>query len=106
MRAISFKRHRFPPEIIRVAVWLYSRFTLSIRDVEEMLTHCGIEGGRETMRCWVNKFGPMMAASLRRRKMLPSGRWRLNEVMAKIGGKRMLIWRAVDDEGEVLDVLV
>ena len=106
MRAISFKRHRFPSDIIRLAVWLYFRFTLSIRDVEEMMAQRGIEISRETVRCWVNKFGPTMAASLRRRKLPPSGRWHLDEVMAKIGGKRMLIWRAVDDEGEVLDVLV
>ena len=106
MRAISFKRHRFSPEIIRLAVWLYFRFTLSIRDVEEMMAQRGIDVSRETVRCWVSKFGPTMAASLRRRKLPPSGRWRLDEVMAKIGGKRMLIWRAVDDEGEVLDVLV
>lgn len=106
MRAISFKRHRFPPEVIRLAVWLYFRFTLSLRDVEEMLAQRGIEVSRETVRCWVNKFGPMMAASLRRRKLPPSGRWHLDEAMAKIGGKRMIIWRAVDDEGEVLDVLV
>jgi transposase-like protein len=72
MRAISFKRHRFPPAVIRLAVYLYFRFTLSIRDVEEMLAQRGI---RETVRCWVNKFGPMMAASLRRRKMPPTGRW-------------------------------
>jgi transposase-like protein len=103
MRAFSFKRHRFPPAVIRLAVYLYFRFTLSIRDVEEMLAQRGI---RETVRCWVNKFGPMMAASLRRRRMPPTGRWHLDEAMAKIGGRRMIIWRAVDDEGEVLDVLV
>ena len=62
MRAVSFKRHRFPPEIIRLAVWLYFRFTLSIRDVEEMMAQRGIEVSRETVRCWVNKFGPTMAA--------------------------------------------
>lgn len=106
MRTISFKRHRFPSEIIRLAVWLYYRFTLSIRDVEEMLAQRGIEVSRETVRCWVNKFGPLMAASLRRRKLPPTGRWHLDEAMAEIGGRRMIIWRAVDDEGEVLDVLV
>lgn len=75
MRPISFKRHRFPTEVIRLAVWLYFRFTLSIRDVEEMLAQRGIEVSRETVRCWVNKFGPQMAASLRRRAMPPTGRW-------------------------------
>jgi transposase-like protein len=103
---ISFKRHRFPPAVIRLAVYLYFRFTLSIRDVEELLAQRGIEASREAVRCWVNKFGPTMAASLRRRKMPPTGRWHLDEAMAKIGGRRMIIWRAVDDEGEVLDVLV
>lgn len=104
--AISFKRHRFPPAVIRLAVWLYFRFTLSVRDVEELLAHRGIEVSRETVRCWVNKFGPLMAASLRRRKQPPTGRWHLDEMLAKIGGRRIVLWRAVDDEGEVLDVLV
>jgi len=106
MRAISFKRHRFPPEVIRLAVWLCFRFTLSIRDVEEMLAHRGIEVSRETVRCWVKKFDPRMAASLRRRVMPPTGRRHLDEMVVKIGGKRMFLWRAVDDEGEVLDMLV
>ena len=106
MRAISFKRHRFGPEVIRLTVWLYFRFTLSIRDVEEMLAHRGIEVSRETVRCWVNKFGPRMAASLRRRALPPTGRWHLDEMVVKIAGKRMFLWRAVDDEGEVLDMLV
>ncbi|MFZ4607013.1 MAG: IS6 family transposase [Caulobacter sp.] len=106
MRAISFKRHRFPPDVIRHAVWLYFRFTLSIRDVEELLAQRGVEVSRETVRCWVNKFGPLIAANLRRRRGPPTGRWHLDEMVVKIGGKRMYLWRAVDDEGEVLDVLV
>ena len=104
--AISFKRHRFPPAVIRLAVWLYFRFTLSIRDVEELLAQCGIEASREAVRCWVNKFGPLMARSLRRRKQPPTSRWHLDEMLAKVGGKRMVLWRAVDNEDEVLDVLV
>ena len=104
--AISFKRRRFPPEVIRLAVWLYFRFTLSVRDVEELLAQRGIDASREAVRCWVNKFGPLMAASLRKRKQAPTGRWHLDEMLAKIGGRRMVLWRAVDDEGEVLDVLV
>ena len=81
-------------------------FTLSIRDVEEMVAQRGIEVSRETVRCWVNKFGPRMAASLRRRAMPPTGRWHLDEMAVKIGDRRMFLWRAVDDEGEVLDMLV
>ena len=106
MRPISFKRHRFPPDVIRYAVWLYFRFTLSVRDVEELLAQRGIEVSREAVRCWVIKFGPLIAANLRRRRLPPTGRWHLDEMVVKIGGKRMYLWRAVDDEGEVLDVLV
>jgi putative transposase len=106
MNPISFKRHRFPPDVIRYAVWLYFRFTLSIRDVEELLAQRGIELSREAIRCWVIKFGPLIAANLRRRRGQPTGRWHLDEMVVKIGGRRMYLWRAVDDEGEVLDVLV
>jgi transposase-like protein len=105
MTPISFKRHRFPPDVIRQAVWLYFRFTLSIRDVEELMAQRGIEVSREAIRCWVIKFGPLIAANLRRRRCC-SGRWHLDEMVSKIGGRRMCVWRAVDDEGEVLDVLV
>ena len=106
MRPISFKRHRSPPEAIRHAVWLYFRFTLSIRDVEELMAHRGIVVSREAVRCWVNKFGPLIASNLRRRRSPPTGRWHLDEMVVKIAGRRMYLWRAVDDEGEVLDVLV
>lgn len=103
---ISFKRHRFPPEVIRHAVWLYLRFTLSLRDVEEILAERGIEASREAVRYWVAKFGPKIAANLKRRRHAPTGRWHLDEMVVKIGGKRMWLWRAVDDEGVVLDMLV
>jgi len=106
MVPISFKRHRFPPGVIRYAVWLYFRFTLSIRDVEELLAERGIDVSREAIRCWVIKFGPLIAANLRRRRCAPTGRWHLDEMVVKIGGGRMWLWRAVDDEGEVLDMLV
>src|SRR5271166_5678701 len=105
MKPISFKRHRFPPDVIRYAVWLYYRFTLSVRDVEELLAQRGIEVSREAVRCWVNKFGPLIAANLRRRRSPPTGRWHLDEMVVRIGGRRMYLWRAVDDEGEVLDML-
>ena len=106
MTPISFKRHRFPPAVIRHAVWLYFRFTLSVRDVEELLAQRGIDASREAIRCWVIKFGPLIAANLRRRRSAPSGRWHLDEMVVRIRGKRLWLWRAVDDEGEVLDMLV
>ncbi len=106
MQAVSFKRHRFPPDVIRQAVWLYFRFTLSLRDVEEMLAERGIETNYETIRCWSLKFGRLFAQNLRRSRPKPTGRWHLDEMVVKISGKRMWLWRAVDDEGEVLDVLV
>ena len=71
MAAISYKRHRFPPDVIRHAVWLYFRFTLSLRDVEEMLAQRGIEVSYETVRCWALKFGQLFAQNLRRRQTLP-----------------------------------
>ena len=106
MRPISFKRHRFPPDVIRHAVWLYFRFTLSFRDVEELLAHQGIEVSYETIRCWTINFGPQIAANLKSKRPPPSPRWHLDEMVCKVGGKRMYLWRAVDDEGEVLDGLM
>ena len=106
MTRISYKRRRFPPAIIQHAVWLYFRFTLSLRNVEEMLVQRGIEVSYETIRCWTIKFGPKIAANLRRRKQPPSPRWRLAEMVCTIGGERMFLWRAVDDEGEVLEMVV
>jgi transposase-like protein len=106
MQAVSFKRHRFPPDIIRHAVWLYFRFTLSFRDVEEMLAERGIDASYEAIRCWTQKFGRLFAQNLRRSRPKPTGRWHLDEMVVKINGKRMWLWRAVDDEGEVLDMLV
>ena len=103
---ISFKRHRFPPDVIRYAIWLYLRFTLSFRDVEEMLAERGIDVSREAVRYWVIKSGPRIAANLRRRRSSPTGRWHLDEMIVKISGRRMWLWRAVDDEGEVLDMVV
>ena len=106
MQSASFKRHRFPPDVIRQAVWLYFRFTLSFREVEEMLAQRGIEASYETIRCWTLKFGRLFAQNLRRFRPKPAGRWHLDEMVVKIAGGRMYLWRAVDDEGEVLDVLV
>jgi putative transposase len=106
MRALSFKRHRFPVEVIRYAVWLYFRFTLSFRDVEELLAQRGIEVSYETIRCWTIKFGPQIARNLKRRRPSPSPRWHLDEMVCSIGGRRTYLWRAVDDEGEVLDLVM
>lgn len=106
MKPLSFKRHRFPPDTIRLAVWLYFRFTTSLRDVEEMLAERGIDTTYETVRCWANKFGPALAANIRRRRSRPDSIWHLDEMIVRINGKRMFMWRAVDSEGEVLDVLV
>jgi putative transposase len=106
LRPISFKRHRFPADVIRHAVWLYFRFTLSFRDVEELLAQRGVEVSYETIRCWTIKFGPQIARNLKRRRQPPSPRWHLDEMVVKIGGRRMYLWRAVDDEGEVLDLVV
>jgi transposase-like protein len=106
MTRISYKRHRFPATVIQHAVWLYFRFTLSLRDVEEMMAHRGVDVSYETIRAWTVKFGPKIAANLRRRKLPPSPRWHLDELVSTIGGERVWIWRAVDDEGEVMDMIV
>ena len=106
MARLSFKRHRFPPDVIRHAVWLYFRFTLSFRDVEELLAQRGISVSYETVRCWTIKFGPKIAAKLRHRRAAPSPRWHLDEMVCNINGERAYLWRAVDDEGEVLDLVV
>jgi putative transposase len=90
MQPISYARHQFPAEIIRRAVWLYLRFTLSYRDVEELLAERGIETSYETVRRWVLKFGPAFARNLRRLRPRPTGRWHLDEMVVAIQGKRML----------------
>ena len=106
MKKISYRGYRFPPEIIQQAIWLYLRFTLSLRDVEDLLAERGIMVSYETVRRWVNHFGPMIAADLRKRRPKPHTTWQLNEVYLKIAGRMVYLWRAVDAEGEVLDVLV
>lgn len=106
MRQISFKRHRFPPEIIRQSIWLYAKFTLSFRDVEEILTERGLDVSYETIRRWFLKFGSVIAANLRRTRPKPSDHWHLDEMVIVIQRKRYWLWRAVDNEGEALDFLV
>src|SRR5436189_671446 len=102
----SDRRHRFPPPVIQHAIWLYLRFTLSYRDVEELLAERGLEVSYETVRRWVLKFGPGIARKLRRCRPRPSDRWHLDEMVVRIASQRMYLWRAVDHEGEVLDMLV
>src|ERR1700687_5403526 len=106
MEQLSYRRHRFPPAVIQHAIWLYLRFTLSYRDVEELLAERGLAVSYETVRRWVLKFGPRIARKLRRCRPRPSDRWHLDELVVRIAGKRMYLWRAVDHEGEVLDMLV
>src|SRR3712207_2191590 len=141
MLPLSYSGYRFPPDIIQRAVWMYLRFTLSFRDVEELLAERGIIVTYESIRRWVLTFGPAITRRLRAkqtcaarptnaarpthamqssarqticgsasgsllRRPKPHGRWRLDEMAVRIGGKQMYLWRAVDAEGEVLDVLL
>ena len=104
--APSYKGFRFPAEIISHCVWLYYRFSLSFRDVEEMMLQRGIVVSHETVRQWSVKFGQAYASGLRRRRPRPGDKWHLDEVFIKINGKTHYLWRAVDQDGTVLDILV
>jgi putative transposase len=106
MLPISYARHQFPPVVIQHAVWLYLRFTVSYRDVEDLLAERGLDVSYETIRRWVLKFAPAFARRLRHRRPPASSQWHLDEMVARIAGKRLYLWPAVDHEGEVLDVLV
>src|SRR5258707_2012004 len=106
MAHLFYRRHRFPVPIIQYAIWLYLRFTLSYRDVEDLLAERGLDLSYETVRRWVRKFGPRFARELRKRQPRPTGRWHMDEMVVKIAGKRHWLWRAVDSEGEILDLLV
>lgn len=100
------KNHRFPSEIISHGVWLYYRFTLSYRDVQELLFERGIDVTYEAIRQWCRKFGQDYANQLRRRRPRPGDKWYLDEVFLIINGKRHYLWRAVDQDDNVLDILV
>src|SRR5215218_7595947 len=102
----SYAGHRFPAEIISHAVWLYFRFPLSLRMVEEMLAARGIIVSHESVRQWALKFGQAFANRIRRRLPCAGDKWHLDEVALKIAGKKHWLWRAVDQDGIVLDVLV
>jgi len=106
MQQLSYRRHRFPPLIIQHTVWLYARFTLSFRDVEELLAERGIDVSNETVRRWFLKFRRLIARNLRRSRPRASARWHLDEMVIKIRDRKYWLWRAVDDEGEVLDFLI
>src|SRR5260370_111742 len=101
-----YHRHRFPAEIISHCVWLYFRFALSFRDVEEMLAMRGVSLSYGTVREWCLKFGQTYANGLRRRSPRPGDMWHLDEVFLKISGRLHYLWRAVDQDGDVLDILV
>src|SRR3954470_12894339 len=105
-RHLRYARNRFPAEVISHAVWLYFRFPLSLRMVEEMLAARGILVSHETVRQWALKFGQDFASQIRRRLPAAGDKWHLDEVVVKIAGKKHWLWRAVDQDGIVLDVLV
>lgn len=105
-QATSYKRHRFPPQIIQHAVWLYYRFNLSHRDIEDLLARRGIVVTHESIRLWCNKFGLQYARRLRRRHRGYGDTFFLDEVFVRIQGTQRYLWRAVDQDGEVVDVLL
>jgi len=102
----QYKRHRFPPEIIQHAVWRYYRFNLSHRDIEDLLAVRGIVVSYESVRLWCNKFGPKYARRLKRRHRGFGDTFFIDEVFVKIDGKQHYLWRAVDQDGEVVDVFL
>ena len=102
----SYRGYRFPPEIISHAVWLYHRFSLSFRDAEDLLAQRGITVTYETIRQWCLTFGPTYARTLRRHRGRLGDTWYLDEVFATIQGQRRYLWRAVDQDGDLLDILV
>jgi putative transposase len=104
--APSYKGFRFPAEIISHCVWLYYRFPLSFREVEEMMMARGVILSHETVRQWCAKFGQTYASNLRRHRPRPGDKWHLDEVFITINGQRQYLWWAVDQNGNVLDILV
>ena len=106
--AARYKGYRYPIEVIGHPVWLYHRFALSLRDVEELMLALarGVVVTHETIRSWCAKFGPDYAAQLRRRRPRPGDKWHFDEVFVTINGTTHYLWRAVDQHGDVLDILV
>jgi len=99
-----YKRHRFPPEIIQHAVWLFHRFNLSHRDIEDLLSERGVQVSYEAIRLWCNKFGPEYAKRLKRKRRGFGDTFFIDEVFIKINGVQHYLWRAVDQDGDVVDV--
>ena len=104
--SISYRHRHFPGAIIQHAIWLYRRFSLSLRDVEDLLAERGIGVSYGTIRRWVARYGPEIAKDLRRQHPRAHPQRHLDEMFVSIGGRKMYLWRAVDQNGEVLDVLV
>ena len=105
-RQSQYVGHRFPPDIISHAVWLYHRFTLSFRDVEDLLAERGIVVTYETIRQWCQKFGLNYAKNLRKKQHRLGDTWFMDEVFLSINGRRQYLWRTVDQDGDVVDILV
>jgi putative transposase len=104
--AARYRGYRFPAEIIRYTIWLYHRFCMSFRDVEDLLAQRGVIVSYETIRAWCRKFGPSYARNLKRRQGCLGDSWHLDEVFIRTNGQQHYLWRAVDQDGEVIDILV
>ncbi|MEU8653652.1 IS6 family transposase [Streptomyces sp. NPDC048737] len=102
----SYKGHRYPVEVIAHCVWLYFRFPLGFREVEELMLERGVMVTHETIRRWCATFGQSYASGLRRRQPRPGDKWHLDEVFVRVNGECKYLWRAVDQDGNVLDILV
>jgi len=106
MKVSIYHRRRFHPDVIKRVIWLYFRFNLSLRGIEELLAERGVDVSYETIRRWIDRYGSVFAKRIKSRAQNPSPRWHLDEVYTKINGKMIYLWRAVDDEGTVLDIVV
>ena len=101
-----YRRHRFPIEVVEQCVWLYFRFAVSYSDIEEMMAKRGIQVTYETVREWCHKFGSLYAAQLRTKRARVGMKWHMDEVFLKMNGVQHYLWRAVDQNGAVIDILV
>ena len=106
MKVSIYHRRRFHSDVIKRVIWLYFRFNLSLREIEELMAERGVDVSYETIRRWIDIFGTVFAKRIKSRSSNPSPRWHLDEVYTKINGKMVYLWRAVDDEGTVLDIVV
>ena len=106
MKVSIYHRRRFHTDVIKRVIWLYFRFNLSLREIEELMAERGVDVSYETIRRWIDTFGTVFAKRIKSRSSNPSPRWHLDEVYTKINGKMVYLWRAVDDEGTVLDIVV